>query len=152
MIWLNCLPCSWHIVMCWRSQRLKKDPLLVCKRPLSGLSWWSSGWDLALSLPGPRIWSPVGQLRSHKPCCSAQKLKKKKKKKKNTTMKRWSLSQVNDIQTNVTIEVCTQWDGCTAEGAILPAGAREGCRKQLPVTMGHERQISSWVREGEEGS
>ena len=56
-----------------------KDLVLSCKRPPSGLSWWSSGWDLALSLPGPWVWSPIGQLRSHKPCCSAQKLKTKKK-------------------------------------------------------------------------
>ena len=123
-----------------------KDLVLICKRPPSGLSWWSSGWDLALSLPGPWVWSPIGQLRSHKPCCSAQKLKTKKK----TTMKRWSWSQVNETQTNAIIEVCTQWDGCTAEGAILPAGTRGGCRKQLPVTRGHEQQVSSWVREGEE--
>ena len=36
-----------------KKSKVKTDPVLVCKRPLSGLSWWSSGWDLSLSLPGP---------------------------------------------------------------------------------------------------
>ena len=33
---------------------------------MGGVPWWSSVWDLVLSLPWPGVQSPVGELRSYK--------------------------------------------------------------------------------------
>ena len=44
-----------------------------------GIPRWSSSYDSKLSLPGARVQSPVGELKSRKPRGSAKKKKKKKK-------------------------------------------------------------------------
>lgn len=35
---------------------------------MSGIPWWSIGWDLVLSSPSVRVQSLVWELKSHKPC------------------------------------------------------------------------------------
>ena len=103
-----------------KGKKKKKDPVLVCKRPLSGLSWWSMGWDLALSLPGPGVWSPVGQLRSHKPCCSAQKWKKKKKKKDHHV-------EMESVTSEWNTDKCNNWGVYTVR-LVHSRGGNSACR------------------------
>ena len=44
-----------------------------CKVWMCGSPWWFGGWDLALSLLGPWVWSLFWELRSHKPCSQKKK-------------------------------------------------------------------------------
>ena len=46
---------------------------------VQGLPWRSSGWDSEFPLQGAWVPSLVGELRSHKPCSAAKKIKIKKK-------------------------------------------------------------------------